>query len=309
MVAGDFVNQEAGMATEAERIREEFGNGDAQRDRGLFSPETVERFDDIVYGTEHPLQVLDVYRPKNRAEEKLPVIVSIHGGAWVYGTKETYQYYCMSLAERGFAVINFSYRLAPENKFPAALEDVTVVFRWMLEHQETYGFDCEKVFGVGDSAGAHLLSLFIAMGINERYAQQFSFRAPEKFRFRAVALNCGVYELEKNATDELTMLLLKEVLPKGGTEEEMNWINPLPFLTKDFPPSFVMTCNEDFLKEQAPLMVARLESLKVPVQYHCYGTDAVRLYHVFHCNVKLKEATQCNDDECDFFRNYMEEIQ
>ena len=61
-------------------------------------------------------QKLDVYRQKD-ATGKLPVIVSVHGGGWVYGDKERYQFYCMDLAERGFAVVNFSYRLAPEYKF------------------------------------------------------------------------------------------------------------------------------------------------------------------------------------------------
>lgn len=53
----------------------------------------------------------------------IPVIVSVHGGGWGYGDKERYQYYCMSLAQQGFAVVNFSYRLASKYKFPAPLED------------------------------------------------------------------------------------------------------------------------------------------------------------------------------------------
>ena len=74
--------------------------------------------------------------------------------------------YCMDLAQRGFAVVNFSYRLAPENKFPAALEDTNTVFAWVLEHAEQYGFDSEHVFAVGDSAGAHMLGLYAAMCTN-----------------------------------------------------------------------------------------------------------------------------------------------
>lgn len=101
---------------------------------------------------------LDVYRPKaTNIEEKLPVIVSVHGGGWVYGDKEGYQYYCMSLAQRGFAVVNFSYRLAPESKFPASIIDTNLVFGWILDHAEEYGFDTENIFAVGDSAGAHML--------------------------------------------------------------------------------------------------------------------------------------------------------
>lgn len=84
-------------------------------------------------------QRLDVYRPRAREGEKLPVIISVHGGGWVYGDKDGYQFYCMGLAERGFAVVNFSYRLAPEAKFPASLEDTNAVFRYYRSGEEKLG--------------------------------------------------------------------------------------------------------------------------------------------------------------------------
>ena len=113
------------------KIREEFGASDAKRDAGLTTPSDIQRFDNICYGKDPVWQSLDLYRPKSMDEKKLPVIVSVHGGAWVYGTKEVYQFYCMRLAQFGFAVVNFNYRLAPENKFPSSLEDTNLVFQWI----------------------------------------------------------------------------------------------------------------------------------------------------------------------------------
>lgn len=101
---------------------------DAERDAGLVYPDNITRVEDISYGP-HKMNVLDVYIPQS-AETKLPVNVSVHGGGWVYGDKELYSHYCMSLAQRGFVVVNFTYRLSPESKFPCHLEDTVKVFDW-----------------------------------------------------------------------------------------------------------------------------------------------------------------------------------
>ena len=180
------------MSEMSDTIRKLFREGDDRRDAGLTTPEGIRRFDDIVYGEDAERQILDVYRPKDKAEV-LPVIVSVHGGGWVYGDKERYQYYCMDLACRGFAVVNFTYRLAPEYKFPASLEDTNRVFAWVLDHAEEYGFDRTRIFGVGDSAGAHNLGLYAAVCTNPEYAAKYPFQPPERFVPTAVALNCGVY--------------------------------------------------------------------------------------------------------------------
>lgn len=95
------------------------------------------------------IQKLDVYRPVEAEENKLPVIVSVHGGGWVYGDKERYQYYCMHLAQMGFSVVNFTYRLAPEFKFPAPLEDTNLVMEWILKTAAS-NLDTEHIFGVAD---------------------------------------------------------------------------------------------------------------------------------------------------------------
>lgn len=119
-------------------LRASFKISDTIRDRGLQAPKDIVRFDNLPYGTDPRWQTLDVYRPKNAGDTALPVIVSVHGGGWVYGDKNLYQYYCMSLAQHGFAVVNFSYRLAPRHKFPAALQDTDAVFHWVMAHAVDY---------------------------------------------------------------------------------------------------------------------------------------------------------------------------
>lgn len=289
------------MSAHSDQIRKAFKEGDDIRDAGLTTPEDIVRFDDIAYGPDPGQQSLDVYRPKNAAGKKLPVIVSVHGGGWVYGDKERYQYYCMSLAQRGFAVVNFTYRLAPENKFPACLEDTAAVFGWVLAHGREYDFDTEHVFGVGDSAGGHILGLFSNLCTNPEFAGKFTFSAPEGFAPTAVALNCAAYQLKGEALADA----LADLLPEGGTPEEMDAIAVLEYVTPQFPPAFLMTATGDFLKDQALLMAERLSANNVPFLYRLYGTDRQKLYHVFHCDMRLEEGAKCNDDECGFFRSFL----
>ena len=293
------------MSRTSDMVREMFQKADDVRDAGLTTPDDITRFDDIVYGEDIHFQRLDVYRPANAGEKMLPVIVSVHGGGWVYGDKERYQYYCMSLAQHGFSVVNFTYRLAPEYQFPAAIEDINLVIHWIFAHALQYGFDTEHIFGVGDSAGAHQLSLYTAICTNPEYAKDFDFRVPAGFVPTAIALNCGAYLMEKSdRKDDLTSLLMQDYLTHGGTEEELELVNVIRHITEDFPPVFYMTCTGDFLIPQAKMLGDRLLEKKVPHEFHFYGDAKKELGHVFHCNVRSEDAALCNKEECDFFKKH-----
>ena len=288
------------MSQFSDKIRRDFKANDDIRDAGLTTPNDVARYDDIRYGDAAPEQVLDVYRPRYAVGRRLPVIVSVHGGGWVYGDKERYQYYCMSLVQRGFAVVNFTYRLAPEWKYPAGMEDTNAVFSWVLAHATEYGFDAEHVFGVGDSAGAHMLAIYGCICSNPDYAARYAFAPPAGFKPTAVALNCGAYIMSDGRSDAMAALL-----PGGGTDEELDLISPFNHLTGDFPPAFVMTSNDDFLKVEALPLVEKLMALEVPFVFRFYGDRETRLSHVFHCDLRSPEGARCNDEECRWFRRFV----
>lgn len=294
------------MSEFSEALRKEFKAQDDERDALLSTPEDVERWDNIVYGKiDRKWQVLDVYRPRQAEDEDLPVIISVHGGAWVYGDKERYQYYCMSLAQRGFAVVNFTYRLAPDHKFPTQLEDLNLVCKWVMKRARRYHFDTERIFAVGDSAGAHLLGLYAGICTNPDYAAKFDFQVPEGFALTAIALNCGVYQITKeDPMQERLNNLMAELLAEAGTEEELANINVLDQITDVYPPTFCMTAVGDHMKYQAPALVAKLTENNVPFVYRIFGDKINQLGHVFHCDVKTVDAAQCNDAECDFFREF-----
>ena len=294
------------MSQASDMIRKGFAEGDDARDAGLTTPEDIERYDNILYGEDPAWQLLDVYRPKSAEDRKLPVIFSIHGGGWVYGDKNRYQFYCMNLAQRGFAVVNFTYRLAPEFQFPASLEDTNLVVTWILENAEQYGFDTGHIFAVGDSAGGHNLGLYAAICTNPDYAKDFPFTVPEGFVPTAIGLNCGVYSFRDASTvDELTMTLMKDLLPGGATPEELEHISSVNYVTENFPPTFYMTCTGDFLKPQAPLLSKVLLEKDVPHEFHYFGSSEETLGHVFHLNIRSERATQFNDLECRFFQRFL----
>ena len=271
---------------------------DAKRNAGLTTPDGIERFDDIRYG-EHERNVLDVYRPKER-KDRLPVIVSIHGGGWVYGNKEIMQFYCMSLAEHGFAVVNYSYRLAPEYKHPTPLEDANKVFLWVLENADAYGFDTDRIFAVGDSVGANILGLYCCLCADTAYANELSIHPPVGFMPKGVAFNSGLYRLIRGEEDLLDSLA-EAYFTKGGTDDEYALIELSSRVPATFPPTFVMTANNDFLNCQAKPFYEFLLSKGIKTEYHCYGDDENELTHVFHINIKIPQANKCNEDECAFF--------
>ena len=287
-------------------IRESFGRTDDIRDAGLTTPPDVVRYDDLVYGSDPAWQALDVYRPRSAAGETLPVIVSVHGGGWVYGDKERYQFYCMSLAQRGFAVVNFTYRLAPEFQYPAPLEDTNLVFGWILRHADQYGLDTNRLFAVGDSAGGNILGLYAAFCTNPAYAARFSFQPHPSVKLRAVGLFCGDYEIDPAQNpDALSTQIMQVYLPERGSPRELEEMSVFHWITPDYPPVFLTTAVDDFLKDHAHSLAACLIQHDVPFQFHFYGSRDTRLGHVFHLDLRSPEGRRCNDETCAFFRNYL----
>lgn len=291
----------------ADFIRTSFAEGDAERDRGLGTPDNIIRHDNILYGTDETWQVLDVYRRKEDEGKKIPVIVSVHGGGWVYGDKEGYQFYCMDLAQHGFASVNFSYRLAPEAPHPASLEDTNLVFTWVMEHAQEYGFDTDHIFAAGDSAGAHIIAMYLDVLTNPEYAAKYDFKAPEGLKITAVALDCGEYKVvfDDPAINDMMQGLMAEYLPGGGTDEELELVSPVNYVTEEFPPVFLMSASQDFLKAQAPIMAAKLTQCSVPFTYKFYGSAEHPLAHVFHLDIRSEDAIACRNEQCAFFRGFV----
>ena len=283
--------------------------GDTLRDKDLSTPENIERFDGIRYGKDKKWNKLDVYRPKEAKGEKFPVILNVHGGGWVYGTTVTYQYYCMSLAQQDFAVVSYNYHLAPKYKFPLPLVETNEVVTWIFEHADEYGFDTSNIFGVGDSAGGHLLGLYAAICAEPDFAKEYGITPPEGMKFTAVGLNCGAYDVDLKKKTNALNILIHDTIEDHDYDKWQPYMNVLERVTPNFPPAYVMTATGDFLQKEAPKLTAKLEENGVPFVYKMYGMENGKkvstLMHVFHCDIHKPEARQCNKDECDFFQTHL----
>ena len=336
------------MSITSKLIKMSFKYGDALRDRNLKIPKDVVRLRDVCYYKKEKCRdkknngekysgikdkgdtdqgLLDIYLPRER-ENPLSVIVSIHGGGWVYGNKEAYQYYCTHLAQYGFAIINFNYRLAPKNKFPAALEDVNRLFQWLKESGALYDLDLDNLFVVGDSAGAQLACQYAAIITNKDYATLFHFETPD-ITIKAMGLNSGVFhpvervkELDGYSTrkdgkgdkgnrvklDAMVNRGIKDVMLDYLGKDILRFEKEMDFqsnITEHFPPVFIANSVNDIVAWQKPEFASRMKAAGVPYIYKEYGRGDKTIGHVFHLDIKREEARDFNKEQIEFFREHL----
>lgn len=240
---------------------------------------------------------------KNR---KYPVIVSVHGGGWFYGDKELYSYYCCHLAESGYVVVNFNYRLSPQNKYPAAIEDVAYLVKYIQENSEVIGVDMDRFYMVGDSAGAQLTANYCIIASNSSYREKLDFFTyavlPKK-----VCLNCGAYDLAKRNDNISAWYLRKDTDPVAGAdsftvsdEQYRLFMEQLSYINSDFPEAYLMYSVNDDLASHTKELDEILNKAGVEHVTKAYGQNDPDSGHVFHMNLRNPEGIRCNDDECRF---------
>lgn len=309
-------------------VRTMWSNNDRKRDKDNTVPDNLTIHKDITYAPsssdkESFFHLTDIYRP-SVSNGLLPVIVSVHGGGWFYGDKELYRFYCMHLAAKGFVVVNFNYRLAPEYKYPAAITDVCLLMDFIRQNHEKYDMDPDSLFMVGDSAGAQLVTQYNILAASRDY-QELCTKAffphsnllagtlsdsTDSFKMaallsrlpipKAIALNCGIYDMNEIKKQNIC----KWYLPKQmASLLDTSFFHMLDYMNPDFPPTYLMLSVNDDLKVHTAPMKARLEKLGIPFRYKEFGEGHPEDGHVFHINLQSQNGLLCNSEECAYFHS------
>ncbi len=134
--------------------------------RALLQPALPEVADvrDAAAPGPHGQTPLRIYRGLNTPDVPLPTLIFAHGGGWVIGDIDTHDYVCRKLAnEAGCAVASIDYRLGPEHKFPAAIDDCLAAARWISTQAGAFGVDARRLAIGGDSAGGNIAAVLALM--------------------------------------------------------------------------------------------------------------------------------------------------
>lgn len=245
----------------------------------------------------------DIYKPVKPGA--YPTLVNIHGGGFFYGDKEIYKFYCADMARRGFNVVNFNYRLSPENKYPANIEDVCACMNYLKENADELDLDMDKVFLTGDSAGAYLSVLYCVLAGDKKLRDKVSF-ATSAVMPRAVALNCGVYDQREDPGSMLFWTLFNSDGSLAAEKaDSVIFLDTLTYMDGTFPPAYVMTSVNDGLKSRTDSLISKFKEKNVRFTYREYGAEHPENGHVFHIDVTNPEAVECNDAEAEFFKRFI----
>ena len=114
---------------------------------------------------DEPLHMFNVYKQEKGETENLPLIIDVHGGAWIYGDKDLNNPFCYSLCSRNFNVVSLSYRLVTTCELKEQVQDIFTFMHYIFDHKEELGINFKKVLLTGDSAGGHLI--FLSYIINQ----------------------------------------------------------------------------------------------------------------------------------------------
>jgi acetyl esterase/lipase len=238
-------------------------------------PEGTRSLRDIAYVHDgHERQKLDLYLPKQKQDAPLPLIIWVHGGAWLSGSKEN----CPSarFLRHGYVAASINYRLSQHAIFPAQIEDCKAAIRYLRANAEKYNIDPNRIGVWGASAGGHLVALLGTSGDAKEFDKGPNLHVSS--RVQAVCDFFGPTDLTKMSAFESSMDHDAPDSPEsklvGGpvqeNKEACKRANPITYVSKDDPPFLICHGDKDMLvpHNQSVLLNEALKNAGVNVKFH-----------------------------------------
>lgn len=238
--------------------------------------DAVASFRDIPYVTNgHERQMLDLYLPKD-AQGALPVIIWVHGGAWLNGSKDNCPPLHAGFVNRGYAVASINYRLSHHATFPAQIEDCKAAVRWLRAHASEYHLDPNRFGAWGSSAGGHLVALLGTSGDVKNF--DVGENLNQSSRVQAVCDYYGPSDLvafvnapgyQAHASPDSPESKLLGGLVKENPERAAQ-ASPVTFVTADDPPFLIVHGDKDSTVawNQSQLLSEALKQAGCSVHFH-----------------------------------------
>ena len=214
--------------------------------------------------------LLRIYRPEGHGP--LPVLVYFHGGGWVIGSPNHYDDSCRALANAAeCVVVSVGYRLAPEHKYPAAVEDAFDATQWVMQNAGSFGGDIQRVAVGGESAGGNLATVVCLMARNQGAAMpvhQLLVYPVTNFGFDSDSYREHAHASPLNAA---MMHWFWGHYLRTEAEGREQYASPLQARDlSGLPPTTLITAEFDPLRDDGRAYADRLETAGVPVHYLHY---------------------------------------
>jgi acetyl esterase/lipase len=221
--------------------------------------------------------LLDVYRPRNMPKEPLPAIVWIHGGAWAYGDKE--RPLAGFLAYYGYFVVSINYRLAPLNRFPAALEDAKCAVRWLRANAAQMHVHPDRIGVWGASAGGHLAAMVGVTGRRGEF-EGTGGHSEQSSRVQAVCAFFPPTQWDESVEkDDRQREILRNFLgePYPRNPELYRRASPITYVGRDSPPFLLVHGDAD---PEVP--IAQSEKLEAALRAADVEVTFIRVVNANH---------------------------
>lgn len=279
-------------------------DGDAAKHAVQTPPENIHTETNIPYIDDGNIyHKLDIYYPEGADYKKLPIIIDIHGGGWIYGDKELNKYYCLELANKGYCVFNLNYRLVPDVTVNEQITDCNAALKFIAENYNDYNL--ENIMLTGDSAGGMLATYTAAINSSQKLQKAFNCAATG-LSIDALVLTSPVAYMKDAG------ILSAYTKPLWGSnykeKDSYNFMDLSEIANEaEFPPTYFITSDGDALAHDQTHRAAELFAEKgIKHKIVNFGNDenGKSLPHVFSVLFPFdKSGQEAIDGALEFYQS------